>query len=154
LPDKPPHFFWQIAQSEGLIDLANAVVKELGCQHLILRGEILGPNIQSNIYHLSARKVLFFDIQVEQRYLDADKMLGLFERHGRQDLMVPILSRDKTLAEWLAGQSISQAANGESKLHKTMREGIVIRPSKEQFSPELSGRLIIKQISPEYLAQG
>jgi len=154
LPDKPLHFFWEIAQQEGLIDLAKAFVAELGCNHLILRGEILGPNIQSNIYYLSARKVLFFDLQVEQRYLDAEKMIGLFERHGRQDLLVPILANGPTLAEWLDGRPINQAANGESKLHKTLREGIVVQPIKGQFNADLGGRLIIKQISPEYLAQG
>jgi len=153
LPDKPLHFFWEIAQSEGLIDLVKAFVGELGCTHLILRGEILGPNIQSNIYYFSNRKVLFFDVQVEQRYMDADQMLGLFERRGRQDLLVPVLSRGVKLLDWLAGRQISQAANGESKLHKTMREGIVIRPLKEQYNADLANRLIIKQISSEYLAQ-
>lgn len=154
VPDKPEHFFWEVAKKEGLIEFANTLAEEFKTQHLILRGEILGPNIQSNIYYLSERKVLFFDLQVDQRYVDAPVFLDRFNRHGKQALLVPVLSNGPTLADWLAGQPIREASNGQSVLHKTMREGIVIRPLKEQFSSDIGARLILKQISPEYLAQG
>ena len=57
------------------------------------------------------------------------------------------------LRDFLKGQTIKQASNGTSMLEiNQKREGIVIRPMTEA-DVEGFGRLILKQRSPEYLAE-
>ncbi|MFO0417702.1 MAG: RNA ligase (ATP) [Pseudomonadota bacterium] len=152
LPDKPVHFFWEAANKHKLIELAREIYAKHGCTRLIMRGEIIGPNIQSNIYRLPDREVRFFDVMINGRYLAAQHLIELFRSQGREELLVPTISYGETLRAWLAGRGLREASTGDSVLYKTLREGIVIKPLEEQYSQEMSGRLIIKQISPEYLA--
>ena len=154
IPDKPLHFFWEAATDERLIELARTFASETKAAHFVLRGEIIGPSIQSNIYRLEKRTVRFFDILVNHRYLSAQVVIDLFKQHKREELLVPTLSYGVTLREWLNGRSIKEASTGPSALHKTLREGIVIRPLLDRHNQEMGGRLILKQISPEYLAEG
>ncbi len=151
-PDAPAHFFWQVAQDRGVIELARKFYRDLNATHLVLRGEILGPNIQSNIYRLQEREIKFYDLQANHNYLDVDSLHQLFERYDASDKLVPTLAKGATLASWLAGTPLPQAAIGPSLLFNTGREGIVIRPMQNRSHPDLGGRLILKQLSPEYLA--
>ena len=152
IPDKPKHFFWEAAEDLGLISLVHCLIKDFSCTQLVLRGEIIGPNIQSNIYYLQKREVRFFDLMIDHNYVDALTLIDSFKRHGKENLLVPVISADVTLRDWLGQKSLRDASNGESLLGKTIREGIIIRPLKEQNSAEMNGRLVLKQISPEYLA--
>jgi len=152
IPEMPKHFFWEVTESMGLDTFLQDLVKEFNARHLVIRGEILGPNIQSNIYYLPERVVRFFDLMVDQRYVDTEVLINTFKKLGREEILVPTLSIDKTLKEWLDGRSLPQASTGDSTLKSILREGIIIRPMKEQSHPEIGGRLILKQISPEYLA--
>lgn len=148
----PKHFFWEVTENLGLEEFVNSLVKDFSCEHLVLRGEIIGPNIQSNIYYLPERSVRFFDLMIDKRYVDTQVLLDTFRKHSKSDLLVPNLSKDQTLRAWLNGRSLIEASTGDSGLKNILREGIVIKPLKEQSHSELGGRLILKQISPEYLA--
>lgn len=152
ISDMPKHFFWEVTENMGLDSFLKELVNEFGAKHLVIRGEILGPNIQSNIYYLPERVVRFFDLMVDQRYVDAEVLINTFKKFNREDILVPAISINKTLREWLDGKSLVEASTGNSSLKDILREGIVIRPMKEQSHPEIGGRLILKQISPEYLA--
>ena len=153
IPDKPKHFFWEIAESEGLFELMEKIASKTKTDHLVIRGEVLGPNIQSNIYRLEKRIVKIFDVQVERKFLNATELKDLFQDLNATELLVPTISYGETLKTWLAGRSLRESSTGDSALHKTLREGIVIRPLLEQHSEEIHGRLQIKQVSPEYLAK-
>lgn len=152
IPNMSKHFFWEVTENHQLDTFLQDLVKEFNAKHLVIRGEILGPNIQSNIYYLPERVVRFFDLMVDQRYVDAEVLINTFKKHNREDLLVPTISINQTLKEWLDGKSLPEASTGNSSLKTILREGIVIRPVKEQSHPEIGGRLILKQISPEYLA--
>jgi RNA ligase (TIGR02306 family) len=145
------HDFWKVVRENGLEEKLREIrAKNFPGQHVTLRGEMVGPGIQKNIYKLSKRKVFFFDVLVDSTYLRVDTWIDICNLFGLE--RVPILSEvGQTLREWLGGKNIQEASNGESKLVATRREGIVIRPMVEQTVPEI-GRLIIKQRSPEYLA--
>lgn len=152
IADKPLHFFLELTDKLGLRDLIKDIASELKVDHLVLRGESLGPGIQSNIYRLTERTARFYDVMADKRYLDGCVFRALFEKRGRADLLVPVLSSGATLAEWLGGRTLAEASNGKSELYDTQREGIVIRPMKESYNIGIDGRVILKQISPEYLA--
>lgn len=140
------HTFWKIAREQDLIGLARALSVKFG-KPVAVYGEALGPGIQKNIYQLKGHKAPLYDIKVGHEWLAFDEYVG--NLGGRE--AVPLLFRGK-LRDFLAGKTIKEASDGKSMLRDGSREGIVVRPVKEQVVPEF-GRLLIKQRSPKYLAE-
>ena len=123
--------------------------KEFPNQQITFRGELIGPGIQKNIYKLKNFKVLFFDILIDKKYLDGLDWLKIYATLNLET--VPVLAKDILLINWLQKFSLKDASNGFSILiDKQLREGIVIKPIIEETIEDQ--RLILKQRSPEYLA--
>jgi hypothetical protein len=74
------------------------------------------------------------------------------KEYGAEDKLVPTLTYDMTLREWLGGKTVQQASNGRAAMVDRLREGIVIKPLVEEQIHRF-GRLFIKQRSPEYLSK-
>jgi len=148
IPDKQ-HDFWAIARKQGLLTYLDLLAGRYPGQDVTIRGEMLGPGIQKNIYKLKETEVRLFDFEVGGHPAESLAFLSAAVHDGFKS--VPMLSKDKTLREWLEGKSLQEASNGKSVLADTIREGIVIKPMTEQRHPKI-GRLMIKQRSPEYLA--
>lgn len=159
---KAENMFWRVARKQGLIDL----IKSLAEHHkgvypcidkIILRGELIGPGIQKNIYGLKDTCVRFFDLEVITRdgrrvYHDWEGLKEDMARFNAMDMLAPVLAEDVLLDEWLAGRTLREASHGPSVLNPNqIREGIVITPMVETYSEDLGGRLIIKQRDPIYL---
>lgn len=146
------HDFWKIAREQKLIDYAHGylslALKRNGepASQLTIRGEIIGPGIQKNIYKLPKCKVVVFDILLDDEYVN----VSVLEKCSLEQ--VPVIASNITLDKFLNGRTVQQASNGKSQLGETLREGIVIKPMVEEYSPILNGRLLIKQRDPEYLA--
>lgn len=119
-----------------------------------IRGEIAGPGIQGNYYGFQDHRIFVFEFEVNDMPVDAHDFIVAANRlSGDTSLdVVPHLSSDKTLREWLDGKTIAEASNGKSLLADKLREGIVIKPIKEMEHEDI-GRLVIKQRSPEYLSK-
>lgn len=122
-------------------------------QMIALRGELLGPGVQGNIYKMQGHKIRLFDIKIGQTYLNPEPFQIMIPDSDR----VPVLANGLTLREWLNGRTIQEASNGMSLLNPNVRrEGIVIKPMTEEYVDFGDGhrqRLIIKQRSPLYLAK-
>jgi RNA ligase (TIGR02306 family) len=138
------HTFCRTAREGGFDVLAQAWFNQVN-KPIDLRGEIIGPGIQGNIYKLTKHQIRLFDVQVDYKYIDVDEL------YAHADNVAPVLFRGK-LRDYLNGRTIREASNGQSVLAPVLREGIVIRPVVEEEFPHF-GRLIIKQRSPEYLAK-
>ena len=113
-----------------------------------IQGEILGPGIQSNKYKLSEHKFFAFHAyDYEKRsYLDHDDFVELCTNLGIET--VPILGIAKLGS--ITIEDLLEMADGESKLHQTKREGIVIKSRAEETDFE-TGRLSFKVISNKFL---
>jgi RNA ligase (TIGR02306 family) len=164
--EKPgvPNKFWDTSRSLDLISKIQAIYQEIQTQEwgeghrnspITLFGEITGEGIKaggkSNYYQLPNTTLYFFDLRSAKGFFPALTFLEVAQRHGLTP--VPTLtSGNQTLAQWLNGKSLREAANGKSLINPSKRrEGIVIKPLQEgRFS---RGRLILKQHSPEYLAK-
>jgi len=149
-----PNSYVDTARNQGLFTMVREIqVKVDEGSTAALRGELLGPGIQKNIYALKKHEIRMFDVKIGHQYLDAET----FEAAIPENQRVPVISKGKTLREWLAGRTVQEASNGMSLLNpKIRREGIVIKPMVEQcvdFGDGHLQRLIIKQRSPEYLAK-
>lgn len=125
-----------------------------------IRGELIGPNIQGNIYKLEETIIYIFDVWNgdEQRYLTPDEratfLAGIRLASGavQKDLVVnevPRLGRFKlpsTVADVVA------MADGESKLFPTKREGLVFKSVGVAKFGLQTQVISFKSISRDYLA--
>lgn len=147
--DGQEHDFWATARQQGLLQKLEDWTSVFGeGAQITIRGEFVGPKVQKNIYKLKQLGIYVFDILVDGHYVGAEQFLELTEGM----LRAPVLSSEQTLEQWLDGRSVQAASNGQSQLHSTKREGIVVKPWHESQVSGF-GRLILKQRSPEYLAK-
>ncbi|MFH1468523.1 MAG: RNA ligase family protein [Pseudomonadota bacterium] len=148
------HTFHKIVARQRIDAFAAALARAAG-QPALVYGEALGPGIQGNIYQLKEHRALLFDARVGPEWLSPaglrEALQGFFGEEG-DALLVPTLCFDRTLRDWLGGQSIKQASDGPSRLAGRAREGVVIKPMTEAVVRDF-GRLVIKQRSPAYLAK-
>lgn len=137
--------FWQIESTYGLKD----ALEESGGNYAI-QGEVIGPGIQKNKYGLKSPELKIFSVYdiSEGRYLSIYSMRSFLRRLGFDEFnLVPCLGSitlDHSIDE------LVDLSEGQSSLFQTQREGIVLRPTKEQNDIEL-GRLSFKVINPKFL---
>ena len=133
--------YWKAAEKYKMKD---ALMKIIGDnQWVCIQGEVLGPGIQKNKYHLEDYELMCFNLITPYGRMDSLTGKGIAESVGLK--WVPIIDPEvpqsyfegKTVDEILAG------ANGPSVLRKeTRREGIVYRSADGRFS--------FKAVSPEF----
>lgn len=143
------HTWWKYANEMNLEHITKTISKRYG-KNVALYGEGLGNGIQGNYYSLNKHLVLFFDIKIGDDFIDTDAAISLFNEFNLP--MVPILSINTTLRDWLNNKNIKEVADGQSKIIDKKREGIVIRLMKEEIIPKY-GRSIIKKRGEIYLSQ-
>lgn len=142
--------FWK-AMTPQAKDLLNDLAPH--GRNPIVWGEIIGAKVQDMAYGLTTQKFIAFDISVDGKYLDFELQSAAFAKHGVET--VPILYRGP-----FSKEVVSQFTDGPTTLCDPEkagrfkgREGIVIRPVHERYSPLLPnyGRVILKSISIDYL---
>ena len=148
--EKAVSIYHEGAKRMGLPDKATKIAEEFN-QAVTVRGELLGPAIQKNIYELKSLEVHAFEIDLNGKPMDWIDEKPLMDTLGIKG--VPVLFVGK-LKDFLNGRTIQEVSNGMSVLNpKVMREGVVIRPVRELPEFPGYGRILIKQRSPEYLAK-
>jgi RNA ligase (TIGR02306 family) len=128
-----------------------------GCNKVTIFGEMIGPNIQKNVYGLpnivlSAYDILLTHQDSQNQFVDAKDKFDIFNDVGIAH--VPLLFHGK-LQEYIDNQKVSslvEASFRKSTISEDIpcMEGIIITPECE-ISNESIGRVILKQKSPEYL---
>lgn len=142
--------YWRPVDSKILALLEDIEYDSGSNTNVIIYGEIYGPGIQDLDYGILQGQVGFrvFDISVDGIYLNYQKF-EVFCRANNVET-VPLLYlgpfQPGMLQEWTNGESHLE---GRSKFKG--REGCVITPLEETYSTELSGRLILKSVSADYL---
>lgn len=150
------HDWWKALYSNGLDQVLRNIksfydLSGTPVQHIVLRGEIVGSNVQGDYYGLKKQDVYMFDLVVNQKYLSVEEFFSMARQTGFKT--VPILAKDVTLDSWLDGKGIKEASDGQSMLNPNkLREGIVIKPMVESYEQGF-GRVMIKQRSLQYLAK-
>jgi len=142
------HPFWKWVNKTNILEEIKS--KDFNCNSITFYGEFVGPKIQKNIYSFPDNRVYFYDIFIDDRFLNVRDKYNMFAKipcikH------VPLLFYDKVLSDILKNRSIVDFSNGESFFCcKSLREGIVITPMEEKQIIGF-GRLILKQRSLRYL---
>jgi RNA ligase (TIGR02306 family) len=136
---------WRIATRYDL----KGAIEDMG-GNLALQGEIIGPGIQGNKYGLKETQFRIFNIYNLEinRYIGYHDSVVMLDNVGYgKATMVPLV--DHITLDHSVDQ-IVELAKGKSQLADIQREGIVIRPLKEDTDIEL-GRLSFKAINPNFL---
>lgn len=144
------------AYNEGLFELIKTMKEDIKCETITLRGELIGTNIQSNIYGLDGKEIYLFDIMIDGKYVSPN-MFYYLVRVFSSVLVKPIktcpIVYEGLLSEYADNvENLKLMSNGISALNdKVLREGIVIKPIRD-IDVIGFGRFVLKQRSPEYLA--
>lgn len=117
--------------------------------NIAIQGEMVGPNINNNIYKLKEHRIFVFNIHSindNNRFSD----IQLKEYATRYQLpLVPLVDVIKLKGRTI--ENLENMANGQSQLADVKREGLIFRPADPVYCEEIGGPLSFKVISPEYL---
>lgn len=138
------NLYWGIARQHELEAKLRASEGRFAIQ-----GEICGPGVQKNPLGLERHALFVFSVHdlVDKRFVEDAEMRDVCARMALTP--VPIVERGEAFAHDQG--SLLALADGVYPGTKNAREGIVIRPTTETFSPTLGGRLSFKAISNQYL---
>lgn len=97
---------------------------------IAIRGELIGPNIQGNIYGLTEHEFRVFDVYVGnfQRYMafpERQLFIQLIESTGLEVKTAPVIG--SVMLEGVDIENIINEADGQSAIAETAREGLVFK---------------------------
>ncbi|MFB7667043.1 RNA ligase (ATP) [Kitasatospora sp. NPDC056138] len=154
LKEDERNLYWRAVRAYGIPALAAALAERLGASRVGIFGEVFGEGVQDLGYGASGRAeqppgYAAFDVSAvidgQLRWLDAAQLLA-----GELPL-VPELWRGPfdpaTVLELAEGRETVSGC----QLHT--REGVVVRPAVERYSPLLGGRAIVKAVGGGYLTR-
>lgn len=149
------NLYWRVADAYHIKSVLAKVAADFeGCTKVAVYGEVFGEGVQSGFsYGMSARgeKPGFAAFDLRVGYQTGDQWLPANALEGELPL-IPVLYTgpySRSVVEALA--SGMETISGQS-LH--MREGVVVRPVIERYSPVTKGRAIVKCVSDDYLLRG
>jgi RNA ligase (TIGR02306 family) len=149
--DQEGNIFVDLAKDTGLFEgLTNWSVNNPGMR-IAIRGELLGPGVQGNIYRNQHNIFHIFDIWIDGEYLTYAERSDFFEAH-----LLPHVNRNHTVdfakelfraALPVPIETLIALADGQSGYFPTLREGLVF---KSTFRTP-SGVFSFKSVSQKYL---
>jgi len=153
LKEDPRNLYWRAVHGHGVAPAAARLAERLGARRVGVFGEVYGAGVQDLTYGADGRRETLgyavFDVSAEidgtVRWLDAAELLG-----GELPL-VPRLYEGPYDIERVLGIASGRETVSGRELH--LREGVVIRPAAERYSPVTGGRAIAKAVSAAYLTR-
>ncbi|MFI9613952.1 RNA ligase (ATP) [Streptomyces sp. NPDC052023] len=153
LKEDPRNLYWRAVRGHGVAEAAARLAGRLGARRVGIFGEVYGAGVQDLSYGADGRRDTLgyaaFDVSAEidgqVRWLDAEQLLG-----DELPLVPRLFSGPYDVARVLELASGRETVSGR-RLH--LREGVVIRPAAERYSPVTGGRAIAKAVSPAYLTR-
>ncbi|MFH8612355.1 RNA ligase (ATP) [Streptomyces sp. NPDC018029] len=153
LREDPRNLYWRAVHGHGVAAAAARLAERLGARRVGIFGEVYGDGVQDLAYGADGRRdtlgYAVFDVSADidgqVRWLDAAELLA-----GELPL-VPRLYEGPYDAERVLELATGRETVSGRALH--LREGVVIRPAMERYSPVTGGRAIAKAVSPAYLTR-
>ncbi|MFF3939432.1 RNA ligase (ATP) [Streptomyces phaeofaciens] len=153
LKEDPRNLYWRAVRGHGVAEAAARLAGRLGARRVGIFGEVYGAGVQDLTYGADGRSETLgyavFDVSAEidgvVRWLDAAELLG-----GELPL-VPRLFAGPYDSERVLEIATGRETVSGRELH--LREGVVIRPAVERYSPVTGGRAIAKAVSGAYLTR-
>ncbi|MER6124985.1 RNA ligase (ATP) [Streptomyces sp. NPDC001795] len=153
LKEDPRNLYWRAVHGHGVPEAAARLAARLGARRVGIFGEVYGAGVQDLTYGADGRRETLgyavfdvsADIDGEVRWLDAVELLA-----GKLPLVPRLYEGPYDISRVLDVAGGRETVSGR-ELH--LREGVVIRPVAERYSPVTGGRAIAKAVSPAYLTR-
>ncbi|MEU5956529.1 RNA ligase (ATP) [Streptomyces sp. NPDC047525] len=153
LKEDPRNLYWRAVHGHGVAAVAAALAERLGARRVGVFGEVYGAGVQDLAYGADGRRETLgyavFDVSAEiggeVRWLDPAAVFA-----GELPLVPRLYEGPYDAARVLETATGRETVSGRA-LH--LREGVVIRPAAERYSPVTGGRAIAKAVSPAYLTR-
>jgi RNA ligase (TIGR02306 family) len=153
LKEDPRNLYWRAVRGHGVAEAAARLAERWGARRVGVYGEVYGAGVQDLTYGADGRRETLgyaaFDVSAEidgvVRWLDAAAALD-----GELPLVPKLYEGPYDIERALDVASGRETVSGR-ELH--LREGVVIRPAVERYSPVTGGRAIAKAVSPAYLTR-
>ncbi|WP_406328788.1 RNA ligase (ATP) [Streptomyces sp. NBC_00203] len=153
LKEDPRNLYWRAVHGHGVAKAAARIAERLGARRVGIFGEVYGAGVQDLSYGADGRRQTLgyavFDVSAEidgeVRWLDPAALL-----EGELPLVPRLYEGPYDIERVLEVASGRETVSGR-ELH--LREGVVIRPATERYSPVTGGRAIAKAVSPAYLTR-
>ncbi|MGW7441789.1 RNA ligase (ATP) [Kitasatospora sp. NPDC054795] len=153
LAEDERNLYWRAVRAYGIPAAAARLAERLGAERVGVFGEVFGEGVQDLSYGSSARTerpgYAAFDVSAV-----VDGQLNWFSAAELLDgelPLVPELWRGPFDPETVLGFARGKESVSGRELH--LREGVVVRPVTERWSPVLGGRAIAKVVSDAYLTR-
>ncbi|MEW2415444.1 RNA ligase (ATP) [Streptomyces sp. NPDC046866] len=156
LKEDERNLYWRAVRGHGVAEVAAKLAARLGASRIGVFGEVYGAGVQDLAYGTDARSAgqapgyAVFDVSAEidgqVRWLDPAALLA----DGELPLVPRLFEGPYDLDAVLELASGRETVSGRA-VH--LREGVVIRPAAERYSPVVGGRAIAKAVSPAYLTR-
>ncbi|MGX6740335.1 RNA ligase (ATP) [Streptomyces xantholiticus] len=154
LKEDPANLYWRAVLGHGVPKIVARLAERLGASRVGVFAEVYGAGVQDLGYGKNARAedglgYAVFDISAEidgqVRWLDPAAVL-------RGELpLVPRLFAGPYDADTVLELASGRETVSGRRMH--LREGVVVRPAVERYSPVTGGRAIAKVVSPAYLTR-
>ncbi|MER5928838.1 RNA ligase (ATP) [Streptomyces sp. NPDC002054] len=153
LKEEERNVYWRAVRAHGVPEAAARLAARLGATRVGIFGEVFGAGVQDLTYGSDARTTgpgyAVFDVSAEidgqVRWLDPAALLD-----GELPLVPRLYEGPYELDTVLELATGRESVSGRD-VH--LREGVVIRPATERYSPVTGGRAIAKAVSPAYLTR-
>ncbi len=153
LKEDPRNLYWRAVHGHGVAAVAARLAERLGARRVGVFGEVYGAGVQDLTYGADGRRETIgyavFDVSAEidgeVRWLDAADLLT-----GELPLVPRLYTGPYDIGRVLELASGRETVSGQG-IH--LREGVVIRPVTERYSPVTGGRAVAKAVSPAYLTR-
>ncbi|MCX4695048.1 RNA ligase (ATP) [Streptomyces sp. NBC_01408] len=156
LKEDERNVYWRAVRGHDVAAVAAELAARLGATRIGIFGEVYGAGVQDLAYGTDVRTAdappgyAVFDVSAEidgqVRWLDPAAVLA----DGELPLVPRLYEGPYDLDVVLERASGRETVSGRN-LH--LREGVVIRPLTERYSPVVGGRAIAKAVSPAYLTR-
>lgn len=156
LKEDERNLYWRAVRGHDVAAVAAELAARLGATRIGIFGEVYGAGVQDLAYGTDVRTAdappgyAVFDVSAEidgqVRWLDPAAVLA----DGELPLVPRLYEGPYDLDVVLERASGRETVSGRN-LH--LREGVVIRPRTERYSPVVGGRAIAKAVSPAYLTR-
>lgn len=156
LKEDDRNLYWRAVLGHDVATVAAALADRLGATRIGVFGEVYGRGVQDLAYGTDVRTAdtppgyAVFDVSAEidgqTRWLDPAAVLT----DGELPLVPRLHEGPYDLDKVLELASGRETVSGKA-VH--LREGVVIRPAAERYSPVVGGRAIAKAVSPAYLTR-
>jgi len=146
--DTEASLYWQIARKydieRKMREVQESAVKSGDVQltQFAIQGEIIGPNVQNNLYRLSEHALFMFDVQTKGGFMMPESSRAFAARLGL--LFVPMIAKCYTIP--LSREDLLALAENCSSIDKDVeREGLVFKANEERLSFKvISNRFLLK----------